>query len=287
MITISSGALTARIDSLGAELVSLTAVQGREYMSDGDPAFWTGRAPLLFPIVGALNGGAYRLDGREYALPQHGFARRREFTVIEQADGRVVFRLVDDAETQAVYPFAFSLDAAFTLKGATLSIDITVTNRGDTPMPASFGFHPAFAWPLPGAGAKEEHRIQFEQDEPGKLNQIEGGLIGAAVRDSPVQGRTLNLHDEMFATDALVWEAPASRSLRYGVDGGPELDITFPDMPTLALWSKPGARFLCVEPWQGHADPVGFTGELWDKAGMLRLEPRESRAFAMQVTVRA
>lgn len=286
MIEIASDALTAAINPLGAELVSLRDAQGGEWMSDGDPAYWTGRAPLLFPVVGALNGGAYRLDGKHYALPQHGFARRREFSLVEQAADRAVFRLVDDEQTRAVYPFAFALDAAFTLTDATLAMEITVTNRGETPMPASFGFHPAFAWPLPGGGVKDTHRIVFEHAEPGALNWIAGGLIGPADRDTPVEDDTLWLRDELFAQDALVWEAADSRALRYGVPGGPELDIAFPDMPMLALWTKPGARFICVEPWQGHADPAGFDGEIWDKPGMLRIEPGESRRFAMQVTLR-
>ncbi len=287
MIEIGSDALTAAINPLGAELSHLRDARGREWMSDGDPAYWTGRAPLLFPIVGALNGGVYRLDGKEYALPQHGFARCGEFALIEQATDRAVFRLTDDDATRAVYPFAFALDAAFTLADATLTMEITVTNRGDIAMPVSFGFHPAFAWPLPGGGAKGAHRILFEREEPDPLNRIEGGLIGAADRDTPVEGDTLWLRDDLFAHDALVWESPASRSLRYGSEDRPELRIDFPEMPTLALWTKPGAGFLCVEPWQGHADPVGFTGEIWDKPGMLRLEPGESRRFAMQVTLHA
>ena len=285
MIEIASEALAATINPLGAELTGLRDRQGREWMSDGDPAYWAGRAPLLFPIVGRLNGDAYRLGGARYALPQHGFARRRAFALIEQAADRALFRLTDDAETRAVYPFAFALDAAFTLTGPALEIEAAVTNRGEAPMPASFGFHPAFAWPLPGGGAKEAHRIVFERDEPARLNRIEGGLIGPADRETPVEGDTLWLRDELFVQDALVWEAPASRSLRYGCEGGPELHIAFPDMPTLALWTKPGASFLCVEPWQGHADPAAFSGEIWDKPGMLRLEPGERRAFTMTVTL--
>ena len=286
MIEIASDALTAAINPLGAELTSLRDSGGRELMSDGDPAYWTGRAPLLFPIVGALNGGAYRLGGEEYALPQHGFARRRAFELVEQAEDRARFRLTDDDATRAAYPFAFALDIGFTLTGATLAIDVMVANTGEAPMPASFGFHPAFAWPLPDGGEKERHRIVFEHAEPGALNRIAGGLIGAAERDTPVEDDTLWLRDELFAQDALVWEAPASRALRYGVPGGPELAIAFPDMPMLALWTKPGARFICVEPWQGHADPAGFDGEIWDKPGMLKLAPGESRGFAMQVTLR-
>jgi galactose mutarotase-like enzyme len=93
------------------------------------------------------------------------------------------------------------------------------------------------------------------------------------------------LRDDLFARDALVWESPVSRSLRYGCEGGPELAIEFPNMPTVALWTKPGAGFLCVEPWQGHADPVGFDGEIWDKPGILRLEPGERHVFTMRVTL--
>lgn len=285
MIEITNGTLTARIDPLGAELSSLTDAAGREFMTDADPAYWTGRAPLLFPIVGALNGGVYRLDGKDYALPQHGFARRREFALVERAAARARLRLEDDDETRRVYPFAFALDAAFTLDGATLAMEVAVTNRGSRDLPASFGFHPAFAWPLPDGGAKEDHRIVFAQEERTRLNRIEGGLIGAADRDTPVEGDTLWLRDDLFAQDALVWQTPQSRALRYGGRRGPQLDIAFPDMPTLAVWTKPGARFVCVEPWQGHADPVGFTGDIRDKPGMIRLAPGDRRSFAMTVTL--
>lgn len=286
MIEIASDALSASIDPLGAELSHLRDGEGRELMTDADPAFWSGRAPLLFPIVGRLNGDAYRLDGRSYPLPQHGFARRRRFEPIEQGPSRAVLRLAADDQSRAVYPFDFTLDAAYTLAGATLSIEVTATNTGDRDMPASFGFHPAFAWPLPYGGAKQDHRIVFAAGEPDPLVLIEGGLIGPADRPSPVDGRVLPLSDALFAADALVWEAPRSRALSYGTDGGPQLEIGFANMPTLALWTKPGARFLCVEPWQGHADPAGFEGEIWDKPGMLRLAPGEARRFEMQVTLR-
>ncbi|WP_447727551.1 aldose 1-epimerase family protein [Sphingomonas koreensis] len=285
MIEIGSDALTAAINPLGAELAHLRDAQGRELMSDGDPAFWTGRAPLLFPVVGALNDEVYRLDGRDYALPPHGFARRREFALVDRAADRAWFRLSDDDATRAVYPFAFALDAEFAIAGATLTMAITLVNRGDRAMPASFGFHPAFAWPLPYGGARQDHRIVFEREEPGPLVRLEGKLIGPNERETPVEGDTLWLRDELFVDDALVWTAPESRSLRYGAADGPQLEIGFPDMPTLAVWTKPGARFICIEPWQGHADPAGFTGEIWDKPGMLRLEPGERRAFTMTVAL--
>lgn len=285
MIEIGSDALTAAINPLGAELTHLRDAQGNELMSDGDPAYWTGRAPLLFPIVGALDGDRYRLDGRDYALPSHGFARRREFALVDRAPDRAWFRLSDDDETRAAYPFAFALDAEFVITDWTLCLTVTLVNHGDRAMPASFGFHPAFAWPLPYGGARKDHRIVFEREEPQPLARLEGKLIGPIDRETPVEGDTLWLCDELFEQDALVWTAPQSRSLRYGAPDGPQLEIGFPDMPTLAVWTKPGAHFICIEPWQGHADPAGFAGEIWDKPGMLRLEPGERRAFTMSVTL--
>jgi galactose mutarotase-like enzyme len=286
MIEIASERLTAAINPFGAELSSLRDAEGRELMTDADPAYWAGRAPLLFPIVGRLMDDRYRLDGKEYALPQHGFARRQPFALIEQTAARAVFRLTDNDETRAAYPFAFALDAAFTLDGATLAMDITVTNSGDVDMPASFGFHPAFAWPLPYGAAKEAHRIVFDHDEPGQLAAIvKGGWMDADGWDSPVEGRILPLADALFERDALVWNPVRSQSLAYGAETGPQLVCDFPDTPALGLWMKPGARYLCIEPWHGIADPHGFAGEIWDKPLMLRFAPGQARTFTMRVTL--
>lgn len=287
MIEISSDALSATINPFGAELSSLKDRHGRELMTDADPAYWSGRAPLLFPIVGRLMEDRYRLDGAEYPLPQHGFARRQMFELVEQAADRALFRLTDSDETRAVYPFAFALDAAFTLSGATLTMAITVTNTGERDMPASFGFHPAFAWPLPGGGAKEDHRITFAEDEPGRLAAIvKGGWMDAEGWPSPLKGRELRLTDDLFERDALVWNPVASQSLCYQGDGGPALEIAFPDTPALGLWTRPGARFVCIEPWHGIADPWGYDGEIWNKPRMLRFAPGQARTFTMQVTLR-
>ncbi|RYY26273.1 MAG: aldose 1-epimerase family protein [Sphingomonadales bacterium] len=285
MIEIISEQLRATINPFGAELSSLRDAQGGEWMTDADPAFWTGRAPLLFPIVGRLMDDLYRVDGQEYPLPQHGFARRQMFELIEQTDNRAVFRLADNDETRAVYPFAFTLDAAFKLTGTTLAMDITVTNNGDRDMPASFGFHPAFAWPLPGGGAKTEHRIVFAEDEGDLSAIILGGWMDTKPWPNPLDGRTLHLNDPLFERDALVWNPVHSQSVRYEGEGT-ALDVTFPDTPALGIWTKPGARFVCIEPWHGMADPHGFTGEIWDKPGMLRFAPGQSRVFSMQVTLR-
>jgi galactose mutarotase-like enzyme len=286
LITISSGELTARINPLGAELWSLTDSVGREYMTDADPAFWTGHAPLLFPIVGALQGGRYRLDGREYALPKHGFARTSRFDCLESSTSAVLFRLSDSAETRAAYPFPFELLMGFRLNGWTLEMEATVRNTGAETLPFSFGFHPAFAWPLPGA-EKAAHRVIFAEDEPQPIRRIgSAGLVLPEPEPTPVQGCVLTPDAALFEADALIWDWPHSRALTFGVEGGPQLEIAFPDTPMLGIWQKPGANYLCIEPWQGIADPQGFDGDLRDKPGVVALAPGAQSSFRMDVTVR-
>jgi galactose mutarotase-like enzyme len=225
LITITNGAFTARISPLGAELWSLTDPQGREYMTDADPAFWTGHAPLLFPIVGALRNGTYRLDGREYALPKHGFARTSRFELVQTYPNYARFRLADDAATRAVWPFPFTFHAEYALGGSTLAMAVTVHNTGDRPMPFSFGFHPAFAWPLPDGGAKDGHRVIFAKDEPAPIRRIDpaSGTLRREPQPTPVVGRELVPDAGLFEADALIWDHLASRSLVFAGASGPSL----------------------------------------------------------------
>lgn len=286
-VTISSGDLTARINPLGAELWSLTDSLGREYMTDADPAFWTGHAPLLFPIVGALNGDTYRLDGEEYALPRHGFARKSVFEVVEAGTDHALFRLTDSPETRSVYPFAFVLEMAFRLEGTALFTEARVVNAGEASLPFSLGFHPGFAWPLPGGAAKADHVVSFEQPEPQPIRRLDGptGLLLPEPVATSVEGHILPLSSALFEDDAVIWDRLSSRALTYGAPGGTQLAIAFPDTPMLGIWQKPGAAYLCIEPWQGHADPLGFTGDFREKPGVITLPPGEARSFRMDVTV--
>ena len=287
LISLSSGVLSVSINPLGAELWSLKDAEGRALMTDADPRWWTGRAPLLFPFVGRLRGDGYRLDGREYSLPQHGFARRKAFALVEQDEGAALFRLLPDDDTRANYPFEFRLDMAFALEGGALRMTATVANEGATDMPFSFGYHPAFAWPLPYGAPAEVHRVLFEKPEPAPIRRVgyEPGLIALESVPSPVKGQVLAPTHAMFDGDALIWDRLESRSLLWGAPGTPSLRIDFPDTPWLGLWQKPGAHYLCVEPWAGMADPVGFTGEVWDKPGVIRLAPGEEQRFRMDVTL--
>lgn len=284
-VTISSHLLEARIAELGAELVHLRDEAGRELLSDGDPAFWTGRSPLLFPIVGKLPDDRYELDGQAYELKQHGFARTSPFELVDASEAACRFRLNASEETLRLYPFPFKLDVAYRILGATLSIEASVCNSGNRPMPASFGFHPALRWPLPYGGTREEHEIRFEQNEPAPLRTLSDGLIGKGERQTPVEGDCLRLYDDLFQDGALVLDQHRSRKVRYGAPGRRSITVDFPDMPHLGIWTKPGAGFVCIEPWQGYATPVDFEGGFAEKPGMISISPGEARSFGIQITV--
>jgi len=283
LISISSGQLTAQINPFGAELTSLVDDQGREMISDGDPAFWTGKAPLLFPIVGQLRHDEYRLGGTTYAMEKHGFARRSAFVLREHSENKAVLTLCSNDATRSQYPFDFKLKIIFEIQGLALFMTAEVSNKGDDDMPFSFGYHPAFAWPLPfGDG---EHKIIFDKDEPASICRIgmEPGLIEPTRHDSFVDGHIFTPTFEHFENDAMIWDKLNSRRLTWGVEGKTHLDIEFPDTPWLGIWQKPQAKFLCIEPWAGMADPVGFMGDFTEKPGMMILPSDKSRSFRMNV----
>jgi galactose mutarotase-like enzyme len=286
LVSIASPNLSAEIDPLGAQLSALRDPAGLDLLWDGDPAVWTGRAPILFPIVGELADGRYRLDGKTYALGRHGFARHKMFEVADGTPSSVTFILRADDTTLAVYPFRFQLDVTFTLAGPGLTLTASVRNLDDRPLPASFGFHPALRWPLPYGQARDLHRVVFDQDEPAPVRRIDSrGLLTSVSHPTPVVGRELALRDALFEDDALIFDSLASRELWYGAREGPQLRIGFPDTPYLGVWTKPGGGFICLEPWHGIADPVGFDGDFRAKPGVFEVAPGGARRMTMSIAL--
>lgn len=286
VVTISAGELNAGISMLGAELQHLIDVNGHNLQWSGDPAVWRGRAPILFPVIGLLEGGCYRLDGASYAMPKHGFARHSTFELVAHEDHAATLRLKASEATRQIYPFEFQLDIRFALTAATLSVEATIVNEGEVSMPASFGFHPALRWPLPVGQPRAAHAIHFAQDEPEPIRRIDtNGFLLPAPHPTPVSGNTLTLRDDLFVDDALIFDRLESRRVSYGASSGPRLEVEFADFPTLGVWTKPGAGFICIEPWQGFSDPVGFAGDIRDKPGMLQIAPHASKQLAMNITL--
>ena len=283
-VKLKSTLLSAEIAPLGAELVALRDAKGGDLLFNGDPAYWTGRAPLLFPIIGRLPGDVLLHQGVSYPMLQHGFARRRTFTLLSATEDAATFALDADDETRKQYPFEFSLRVTYTLLEATLAITATVGNPGAEPLPASFGFHPAFAFPLPYGGTKADHRLIFDKQEVETIHRPVGGLFSTATEANPAVDGIIELDDDtLFERDALIFQHVRSHHIRYGVPGEPGLEVDFEGMPQLGLWGKPGAPFVCIEPWYGHASPEGEGGEFTDKPGLSHIPPGGEKSFAMSV----
>jgi galactose mutarotase-like enzyme len=285
IVSITSGSLGATISSLGAELQRLHTSSGVELLWDGNPAFWAGRSPLLFPIVGNAKNDRITVGGKTYPLSRHGFARTSTFELVEAQPSRCLWRLRPNEETRARYPFAFRLDVTYAVEGSRLTMSATVANEGDSPMPASFGFHPAFRWPLQPGLPREQHEVRFEKPEPAPIRRPTADGLLSEPAPSPVDGNRLALADLLFTKGALVWDRLQSRSLTYAAPSGPSLRLDFPDMPHLGIWMIPGAGYVCLEPWQGFASPAGFDGELSEKPGIVSIAPGSRRTFVLSVTV--
>jgi galactose mutarotase-like enzyme len=272
--------LEASIAAEGAELRSLRHPRLGEVMWGAGPA-WPRVSPVLFPVVGRLAGDRLRVGGRDHPMKQHGFARDRRFEWAERGASSCRLVLEDDEATRAAFPFAFRLGLSYALAPGALRVGYRVTNTGETPLPASLGAHPAFRWPL-REGA--EHRIVFADEEPAPVRRLRDGLLDHVPRPTPVQGRTLPLSRALFEEDALILDAPRSRALRYEA-GDAALEVAWEGFAQLGLWSK--GDFLCIEPWHGFADSVGFSGDFFEKPGIRILAPGEAWDLAWSVTIPA
>lgn len=284
-VTLRSASLSAQVDPLGAQLSTLRDSEGRDLLWHGDPSVWAGRAPVLFPIVGMLAGGSYRLDAKTFPLARHGFARGKRFETLAATPSNAAFRLRADDATLVVYPFQFELDVSFALAGATLSVTAAVRNVGKEEMPASLGFHPGFRWPLPFGQARTAHFIEFDADEPAPIRRITPeGLMSPAAHPTPIVNRRLALTDALFRDDVIILDDVRSRSVRYGAESGPHIEIRFPDSQYLGIWTKPGAELICIEPWQGVTDPAGFADDIVQKPGIFVVPPGAAHSLSMEIT---
>jgi galactose mutarotase-like enzyme len=286
MVVLDDGAVRVEVARLGAEMHSVRRHQAPfEYLWQGDPAIWPHRAPHLFPIVGRLKGDAFVSGGRTFRLGQHGFARERVFTVAGATGTAATFVLEADAATLACYPFRFRLAVTYRLDGGAVGITYEVGNAGEVDMPFSIGAHPAFRCPLVGGEETETYVLEFDRAEAASRFPVEGGLVSRRGEPALRGERFLPIGGGTFARGALVFKALLSRRVRLvGVRTGNGVEVGFEGFPYLGVWSKPGAPFVCLEPWCGIADPPDATGLLEEKEGIVRLPP--AATFSRSLTIR-
>lgn len=278
---IANAEITIDVAALGAEMQSMQTRDGRHWMWHGDAAFWTGRSPVLFPIVGRAPNDSVSVDGVRYQMSQHGFARRSNFALAVEESDRCVYRLEASEASRAMYPFDFRLDIEHRLEGRAVIVSAEVTNLGHKVMPYGIGFHPAFAWPLPGAGAVP-HLVVLDNGAAPALHRLSNGLVNPQAQPSPFRGGELVLDHALFVNDAMVFPKGAGAGLRYGPKNGPGIRFSWENLPNLALWSKPGAGFVCLEPWHGTAAEVGGSDDLAERPYAELLGPGASGRYSFR-----
>lgn len=286
LVRIESDGLLATVSSFGAEMQSLEGRDGRSWLWNGDPAYWAGRSPILFPIVGKAPDNAVAVDGRRFEMQQHGIARRSEFRAVEQGKSWCLHQLTSSDASRAAYPFDFSLTLRHEVMGSRLTVTAVVSNTDVRPLPFGLGFHPAFAWPLPGAAGRA-HFVQLDNGGEPPLSRLEGGLRRPGLLPSPFTKGRLLLDHSLFQEDAMIFPEGAGAGLTYGAEGGPRLRFAFGNLPNLGLWSKPDAPFLCVEPWHGTAPQIGASPEIAARPYSLALAPGGSAEFSFSVEIAA
>jgi galactose mutarotase-like enzyme len=264
---LSNSILTAQINEQGAELFSLKNNLNTEFIWEGNPEFWGKHSPVLFPIVGTLKNNTYQYQNQEYHLSRHGFAREMTFSLLEKTEISATFSIVSNTETLKVYPFDFELQIIYTLLENSLQIKYKVINHGVTEMPFSIGAHPAFALP----NGFENYSLEFQENEDLNYYLLENDLIANKTKKLEIKNKKVALNYDLFANDALIFKKLTSRSVTILENLTPMIKISFEDFPSLGLWTKVNAPFLCIEPWLGYSDTCESSGSLFEKEGILIL----------------
>lgn len=275
--------------TLGAEVINAKfnekemIHQGQDVCDEKGRVYWKRHAPILFPIVGKLKKNQTMINGKVYEMPQHGFARDMEFEPITKLDNFHSYVLRSNRHTYEKFPFEFSLYVTYMIEPSKLITQYKVINEGDTDMPFGIGGHPAFNIDINNG----DYYLEFEQEEK-KIHflYLVDGLIGVQYgKNRLYKNKILPLQKDTFKDDAIIMKNLTSSkiSLINKKENKKVLTFDFSGFPYLAIWSKPGAPFLCIEPWQTTADMINSTGVFKEKNGNLLLKPKEE--FKCQYSV--
>ncbi|WP_418668333.1 hypothetical protein [Allofournierella sp.] len=284
-IGIENELFTARVDTLGAELCSLRRkADGAEFIWQGDPRYWSGHAPTLFPITGKLRDMRFDHGGKSYELPPHGFAKDREFREEERQAAGVSLVLQADEDTLRCYPFPFRLTCTFALTPRGLALTRRVENTGAGRMEFSMGEHLGLAL-APLGRPLEECALVFPGPQTAWNWRLAQGLLDH--KEPCLEGvAALPLSKELFrACGCLVLQglnAPWAALRAAGAERGVRVSIG--GFPTLVVWSPDNeGQFVCVEPWQGLPSRGDGGYELAARPCILHLEA--GAAYEYTVTV--
>lgn len=295
IISISSNSLTASIDTMGAQLMSLRKGES-EYLWQGDSNWWPRRAPILFPIVGVLKDGKAESAEGTISLARHGLARLNQFEVVEQSPSSVTLQLKSTEETLKAYPYDFELKLIFSVAGDTLTQTYEVTNPANVVLPFTLGAHPAFNIPIPGVEATslDQYHLLFTRSwtSYGPSITDEGLCDYTTPQRLIVDSDTLPLSWELIDCEKTITleDVPDRRiTLAANAEASSEthgIQIDFEGFDYLGIWSAaPGCPFVALEPWCGIADTVDTDGIFEHKPGIICLDPKQNITKTLSIKV--
>ena len=267
---LKNGNLQVVVNAHGAELTSLKDLSsGVEYIWQANPKYWGKHSPVLFPIIGMLKDDAYTFNGQQYAMEKHGFARDLDFELIDSKSNYCFYQLESTPETFVKYPFHWKLGIAYRLSEKGLEVSYKVENTGDSDMYFSLGAHPAFNCPLFESEIRSDYSLVFEKNEGVKSQLIREGLRSGELVDKFDDSNKIQIGDDIFDDDALIFEGLKSRHVTFVKGEKSYLQVQFEGWPYLGIWSmNRESPYVCVEPWYGVADHVNHGGDISQKEGI-------------------
>ncbi len=273
---ISNEHMHVELESKGGELSSLKDNEGTEYLWQGNPNYWSGKAPVLFPYIARLTEDSYRYNGKVYKLAKHGFARHAEFKVEEQSDVKIVFLLEESEATLESYPFQFTFRITYELKEKTLSTSFQVENKGKEVMYFGIGGHPGFNVPLEAGIDFEDYYLEFSNKAtPDKIEFTDTCYVSGDVSPFELEnGKRLRLKHNLFDRDAIVLKN-ADRTVKLKSDkGSRSVTVTYKDMDYIGFWHMPNtdAPYVCIEPWTSLPSRDGVVEEFETQDDLIKLE---------------
>lgn len=284
-IDLVSTQLHVKINAHGAELSSVKNNNGVEFIWQADKEVWPRHAPVLFPIVGKLKNNKFSFNKNSHELPQHGFARDMEFTLVSNAPGTCAFRLSSSEETKKKYPFDFEFEISYLLNDNTLKTTYVVKNTSKEKIYFALGAHPGFNCPLMANEKFEDYVLEFENDKY-EQTLLEDGLLSSNKKSLQLTNKQLAVSVSLFDKDALVFENNQVNAITLKhKSGSSKITMQCKDWPYFGIWSKKECdRFVCLEPWYGIADSTNASGNLEEKKGIIALEGGKEFSASFSVT---
>ncbi len=265
--------LEIEVSNIGAELKSIK-LDGKEMLHDGKK-FWDRSSPVLFPTVGRLRDNKTIIEDKEYEIPQHGFAKDMEFELVQETKNSKVYLTKSNESTLKIYPFEFELYVIYLIKNNTLTVKYKVINKDNKEMIFGIGGHPGFKLDL----QQDEYYFKLNKKEKApEFMEVEGSYISNKLAKNILKDKKIiDITKESFINDAIMMKKLKSNkiTLKQKVDDKKILKFEFKDFPILAIWSMPGASYICLEPWFNYADRVEETGYFKDKEGIVKLDSKQ------------